>query len=217
VIFRCEALVDASVFARAGKALDGRPKRGHTDPENRAMLAGVLFCPACADSPMYRITTGRGASRAAYYRCAGRGAARKGCGNMVRTGAADAAVDRIMTEYFATPVMKHTVIPGNEAEIAARLEEIRFEIAQLGTAELDDEEYDRRLAGLRAERDQAQAAEVVPDRVELADTGEVYSDLWARTAAPGRGPWLARHGFEVYASKTQVKVVKGEYVVTASL
>ena len=84
--------------------------------------------------------------------------------------------------------MAHAIIPGNEAEIAARLEEIRFEIGQLGSADLDDEEYDRRLAELRAERDRVKATEVVPDRVELTETGERYSELWARTPVPERGP-----------------------------
>ena len=173
--------MDAEVFRRAGKALDGRPKRGHIDPANRAMLSGVLACPVCEDSPMYRLASG-------YYRCTGRGANRRGCGNMVRVDAADAAVNRAIAEDFATPVMAHAVIPGNEARIAARLEEIRFEVRQLGSADLDDAEYDRRLAGLRAERDQVKAAEVVPDRVELTDTGEVYSELWARTPGPRARP-----------------------------
>ena len=53
-------------------------------------------------------------------------------------------------------------------------------------------------------------AEVVPDRVELAGTGEVYSELWARTPVPERGPWLARHGFRVTAAKARVRVVRGE-------
>ena len=210
MLLRCEPLVDAATFARAGKALDSRPKRGHVDPANRPMLSGVLACPVCADSPMYRLNTG-------YYRCTGRGADRRGCGNMVRAEVVDAAVDQLIIEWFGTPVMAHQVIPGNEARIAARLEEIRFEIRQLGSADLDDGEYDRRLAGLRAERDQVKAAEVVPDRVELTDTGEVYSELWTRTPVPERGPWLARHGFRVTASKAQVKVIQGEYVVTASL
>ena len=217
VIHRCEALVDAATWKRAGKALDGRPKRGPVNPETRAPLSGVLSCPRCAESPMYRIVTGRGASRTAYYRCSGRGAARKGCGNMVRAGLVDAAVDRIITADFNRPVMARAVIPGNEAAVAARLEEIRFEVAQLGQLDLDDAEYDRRLSQLRAERDQAQAAPVVPDRVELTDTGEVYSQLWARTPVPDRGPWLARHGFRVTASKAEVTVVQGETTATASL
>ncbi len=53
-IHRCEPLVDAAVWKHANEALSSRPKRGHIDPRNRAMLAEALFCPVCADSPMYR-------------------------------------------------------------------------------------------------------------------------------------------------------------------
>jgi DNA invertase Pin-like site-specific DNA recombinase len=201
-LHRCEPLVDARTFRLAGKALDDRPKRGHIDPGRRAMLAGVLRCPRCADSPMYRLNTG-------YYRCAGRGAARKGCGNMVRAEAADATVNAIMAADFDTPVMRHTVIPGNGADLAARLDDIRFDMRQLATADLDDAEHDDRLAALRAERDRVKAAEVVPDRVELAATGEHYAELWERTPVPERGPWLARHGFTVTAAKDGVTVRQG--------
>ena len=138
------------------------------------MLSGVLSCPFCEDSPMYRLGSG-------YYRCTGRGANRRGCGNMVRAGAVDAAVDQIITEYFATPVMAHAIIPGNEAEIAARLEEIRFEIRQLGSADLDDGEYDRRLAGLRAERDRMKNAP------RSCPTGWSWPIPASGTASCGRG------------------------------
>jgi DNA invertase Pin-like site-specific DNA recombinase len=198
-----EPLVDAATWKRAGEALDTRPKRGHSDPASRAMLAGALYCPRCDDSPMYRLNTG-------YYRCTGRGANRRGCGLMVKVAAVDAAVDRIIAEVFDTPVMAHVIVPGNEAEIAARLEEIRFEISQLGAADLPDEEYDARLAALRAERDEIKAAEVVADRVELTATGERYSELWERTPVPERGPWLRSNGFTVTASKARVAVQQGE-------
>jgi DNA invertase Pin-like site-specific DNA recombinase len=205
-----EPLVSASAFRRAGEALASRPKRGPAKAANRAMLATAVYCPRCEDSPMYRIMAGHGASRAAYYRCAGRGAARKGCGNMVRLDAVEAAVNRIVAEVFDVPVMTHTVVPGNAAEVSARLEEIRFEIRQLA-ADLgdDDSEYDRRLTELRAERDRVKAAPVLPDRVELSPTGERYAELWARTPVPERGPWLARHGFRVTASRAGVRVTQG--------
>jgi site-specific DNA recombinase len=216
-ILRCEPLVDAAKFRDAGKALDRRPKRGPVNPETRAPLSGVLFCPRCADSPMYRVMTGRGASRTAYYRCTGRGADRRSCGNLVRAELVDAAVNQIIAEDFGTPVMAHTIIPGNEAEHAARVEEVQFEITQLLRLGLGDAEEDRRRAELRAERDRAMSAEVVPDRVALTDTGEVYSGLWERTPAPDRGPWLARHGFRVCASKAEVTVMQGEISATARL
>jgi hypothetical protein len=217
VIFRCEALVSAATWKRAGQALDGRPKRGPVNPQTRAMLSGVLFCPRCEDSPMYRIRSGRGASRTAYYRCTGRGADRRSCGNLVRAAAVDAAVDRIIARYFDRQVEKHAVIDGNEAEIAGRLEEIRFEVAQLGQLDLDDGEYDRRLAALREQRDRVKATPVVPDRVELTGTGERYSEQWARTPVPERGPWLAENGFRITAGKAGVTVTLGDITATAEL
>ena len=71
--------------------------------ENRAVLAGLLTCPNCA-APMYGIRTGEG-NQHLYYRCAGSGAQRKGCGNMCRLAETDAAVDRIASEMFDSPVM----------------------------------------------------------------------------------------------------------------
>ena len=53
-VHRCEPLVDAATWKRANEALATRTKRGHVDPEDRAMLAEALFCPFCEDSPMYR-------------------------------------------------------------------------------------------------------------------------------------------------------------------
>jgi DNA invertase Pin-like site-specific DNA recombinase len=207
VIFRCEGLVDAATWKAAGEALDGRPKRGHTDPENRAPLAGAVFCPLCTGtSPMYRIMTGRGASRAAYYRCSGRGAARKGCGNMVRADAVDDAADRAIMTYYDLPVVAHTIIPGNEAEAAARLEAVLYEMRQLDPDGLGDDEYDRQLAALRAERDQIKA-----------DTGQRYAAQWALTRPPERGPWLTRHGFAVYATRRTVTVVQGDRAATVDL
>jgi hypothetical protein len=44
-IHRCEELVDAVTWRRANEALASRPKRGHVDAQNRAMLAGALFLP----------------------------------------------------------------------------------------------------------------------------------------------------------------------------
>ena len=216
-LLRCEPLVDANTFKRAGEALDGRPKRGPLNPANRAMLGGgVLFCPRCENSPMYRITTGTGASRTAYYRCTGRGSARRGCGNMVPAAAVDGAVNVIMAE-FTRPVMAHKTVHGNADEIAARLEEIRVEIRQLAAEDLDDDEHDRRLAVLRAQRDAVKAEPVIPDRVERRPTGQKYSVLWAAVPVPERGPWLVGHGFRVTACKTEVAVTMGGFTESLSL
>ena len=216
VIFRCEQLVDAATWKRAGEALDGRPKRGHTDPANRAMLAGVLSCPFCDDSPMYRITTGHGASRAAYYRCSGRGANRQGCGNMVRAEAVDDAASQIMAD-FGKPVMAHAVIPGNEAELAARAEDIQYEIRQLGTLDLGRREL-RPAAGRpprRAGPDQGRRGRARPGgahRYRRAVLPAVGADAGPRARSldgPARVPG--------HASKAGVRIVLGEFTAEVPL
>ena len=81
-IAKCEAVVPPDVFDRANQALNTRPSRGPMN-ENRPLLAN-LRCARCEDSPMYRVRIkGRTGKFYFYYRCTGRGAQRKGCGNMV--------------------------------------------------------------------------------------------------------------------------------------
>ena len=214
---RCEPLVDAATWKRAGESLDGRPKRGPVNAETRAMLSGALFCPACEDSPMYRIAAGRGAFKSYYYRCAGRGSARKGCGNMARLDRVNAAVDRAIARYFNKPETERRLVTGNAAEIEARLEEIRYEIAQLGALDLGDEEYDARLSELRAVRDRVKDTPVVADRVDEVKTGKRWAELWKQVPVPERGPWLARKGFRVTADKAEVTVTKNGETVTVDL
>jgi site-specific DNA recombinase len=218
-IHRCEALVDAAMWQRANEALSTRPRCGpHSDPENRAMLAEALYCAECEDSPMYRhraLSRGRAYF---YYRCFGRGSQRTSCGNMLPVARVDEAVDLMMIEDFDMPVMQEIVRRGNEAALENRLAEIRFEIKQLGSRDLPDEQYDAELARLRAERDRVAATELIPDSVEKVPTGDTYRELWERTPIHERGPWLANHKFRVTASrdnKRTVTVTQGEQVSRA--
>ncbi len=216
VLFRCEPLVDAAIWRAANDALTTRPQRRHggTVPANRAMLAGAIRCPLC-DGPMYRTPAGT-TKKFFYYRCAGRGAARKGCGNVVSVDAADNAVNEILTSStFRTPVMVRRLIPGTDHE--AELEAVLFEIRHLPDRELPDDEHDAELGKLRAERDRVRALPKTEDRVERVPTGDTYAGLWERLSVPERGPWLARHEFVVYASKAKVMVVGADKTVTASL
>jgi len=216
-VHRCEALVDAATWKRANEALVTRPRRGHIEPENRAMLAAALYCPHCEDSPMYRR---RALSRGRpyfYYRCFGRGSERRSCGNAVRVELVDAAVNEIMVSTFDVPVMRYEIVYGNEAEIEAELECIKFELSQLGKLGLNDEEEDAERARLRAERDRVVGAELVEDRVELVETDDTYLELWERLDAPERGPWLAEHGFRLTASKERVTVAQGPVSASVAL
>lgn len=216
VIHECEPLVDALTFKRAGLALDGRPKRGPARPERRAMLAGAVFCPRCEDSPMYRIGCGAGAGRSFYYRCAGRGAQRKGCGNMVPLARADAAVEGIAARTFGwrkVTVAKFVAGSNHEAE----LEAVRDEMRQLALRDLPDAEHDAELARLRGERDRLAALPCEPDRTVEVETGQTYAELWAGVPRAERGPWLARHGFRVTADRSGVTLSQPGHPRAASV
>ena len=210
-IHRCEPLVSAAVWKQANEAVTNRTKRGYSDPAKRAMLSSVLYCANCPDSPMYKTTPSKKLQATCryltvYYRCFGRGSHRQSCGNMVPLDAVNAAVDEIIAATFDVPVMKHEIIYGNEAEIEARVEEIKFQIQQLGSLDLPDEDYDQELARLRAERDRVANLERVPDRVDLVPTGDTYNGVWQQLSTPERGAWLATHGFRVTADKEHVTV-----------
>ncbi len=205
-LLEVEPLVDALTWRRANDALDARPGKGPRLP-HRALLAGLLTCQGCG-GPMYRVMTGRRdrQQRTAYYRCHGKGPARKGCGTMVRGELADRAVSWVLEHVLADlPIMKRGTVP--EDGRRARLEEIRSEMGQLGSLDLDDEQYDRRLAELRAERDElrSQPASGAP---EWVPTGWTYGEWWAceLTGDEQRAEWLRHQGFRAWASREAVRV-----------
>ena len=216
-IHRCELLIDAALWKRANEALTNRSKQGHIDPKNRAMLSQALFCPFCEDSPMYRLRAPSSARVLFYYRCTGRGSQRQSCGNMVRLDLVDAAVNDIMTGTFDIPVMRHEIVYGNEAEIEAELERIKFELKQLAAKELDWEEEDRERARLREEQKRMANTTVIEDHVELVETDDTYRELWDQLSVQERGLWLAKHGFWVTACKERVTVSHGSVSATVEL
>jgi DNA invertase Pin-like site-specific DNA recombinase len=218
---RNEPLVNAAIWAGANKALSNRPKHGPRNVENRAPLTTALFCGNCDDSPMYRKKSGNPEqyrkSQFEYYWCTGRGAGRKSCGNTVRRDVLEPAVDRIIAASWDTPVRAHTVIPGNEAKRDARLAEIQFETGQLASMDLEDDEYEQRHQALRAERRELMNAVIVPDTIEYTETGDRYAALWLEVEPHQRGPWLARNGFKILATKRLVTVTNGEFTATEDL
>jgi hypothetical protein len=136
---------------------------------------------------------------------------------MVRLELVDAAVNEIMARTFDVPVMRHEIVYGNEAEIEAELERVKFELKQLAARELDWEEEDRERTRLRAEHKRVANTKVVEDRVELVETDDTYLELWERLSVPERGPWLAEHGFRITARKERVTVSQGSVSATVEL
>jgi hypothetical protein len=123
---------------------------------------------------------------------------------MVRTAAVDAAVCEIIAEDFAVPHTQIEWIKGHDW--SDEIEAVKDEMAALPTLDLPDDEHDRRLKTLRAERDHYMSLPAEPDQEREVETGELVSDLFAAEAVPERGAWLKAHGFRVTASKAEVAV-----------
>lgn len=157
----CPAIIDAATWKAAGDKLHSRPKRGPNQNLDKALCAGSIFCPVCGnDSPMYRINGGRPANRILYYRCAGRGAQAKSCGNMVRLDAVDAAVNDAMGDNDE-PIIKRVYIPGHNH--AAEIADVNFRISQVSPEGKSQAEYFAELQLLFAEREAYENMEDVAD------------------------------------------------------
>jgi len=127
----------------------------------------------------------------------GRGAQRKGCGNNIRKETVDDLVCQIMIG-LKRPIMKIVFIPGNDH--SAQLADVQFQLKQLASEDLTDEQYDAELARLRAKRDRIRELPIEPGRVERVDTGETYASRWASLQTDTeRNDWLRSAGVKIWA------------------
>lgn len=197
-----DTLVDAGTWTRAGKALDKREHRGPILAENRCELSGATRCAGCG-GPLYRITGGRGEVRTAYLRCSGTGPARKSCGApMIPLETAVALAERVLGGLLA-PVYAFTEVPGNEAEIAARLAGLDYERRQVALRGLSWADEDAERARIRAEYELAESAERIPAERRAVDTGVTYGQRWQKMGTDERAAWLR-------SGEVTVAFVRGE-------
>ncbi len=203
-ILRCEPLVDTATWRRAGEALANRPRRGPMRNEDKALLSSVLLCAGCG-GPMYR-NHKPGSRKIAYYYCVGAYPARKStCKFTVACEALDAAVD----DFFVSlnmPIMERAVVPGRDHW--DEIEEIEQQISDLALQDLDDDDFDVRMAALRAERKRLKSLKPEPDRIDLVPAGESYTGRWARLSVADRGSWLRSSDVKIHASR-DLSIVMG--------
>jgi hypothetical protein len=202
-ILRCEPLVDTATWRRAGEALTNRPKRGPMNNADKALLSGVLFCAGCG-GPMYR-NHKPGGPKIPYYYCVGVYPARR---STCKFGVACEALDAAVGDYMASlnlPIMKRELVPGRDHW--DEIEEIEQKISDLALQDLDDDDFDARMAALRAERRRLKSLKPEPDRVELVPANETYAERWARLSPADRGGWLRASNVKVHASRDLRKVM----------
>jgi site-specific DNA recombinase len=193
-VHRCEPLVDAQTFKRAGEALAGRPKRGPATGHT-ALLTGFLHCSECG-GPMYRISTRDGL----FYRCSADpkfGAARKSeCRNMVPLEYTD-QLARAALSASPVPVTERVPIAGENHE--AEIEQVKMELRELPARELDEDTEDAERARLRAEKRRLEALPSTPDRWQDEPTGETYGQMFDRLASDQSALRAAMRGKVTFA------------------
>jgi DNA invertase Pin-like site-specific DNA recombinase len=211
-VLRVPAVVTHADFLAANDSLSRRPKRGAPRPDGRAMLAGVLFCPNCDNSPMYR-SHGRPGKDYDYYRCTGRGdvTGRKGCGNNLDLGSVNALVNELMSELEGHKVTLHRVSDDTDARIA----ELRITRRQLDD---DADDYDERHAALTAEIKALTARKAAGPEYTVEESGESYAALWQRLETTGqRNDWLRAEGIKVYAARDRKAVTRKVHALTKGM
>jgi DNA invertase Pin-like site-specific DNA recombinase len=198
-----EAVVSVDLWERANKALSNRPKRGPQAPTRnpvKPMLA-KLKCARCG-SAMYRIHAGSRDRDNFYYRCAGNGPQRKGCGNMVPLGRLERMVAVRVLAWNDEPYQIREWVEGEswDAEIA----DIKKVISELDPESKEDEAH-REV--LKAQLRDYRSRKITPGHWEYTDAlnadgsvltiGQHFFDL----DAEGRREYLTTH--DIRAEKTE--------------
>jgi len=194
VYFVGVAVVTPARWDRANKALSNRPKRGPVNEANRPLLAG-LKCARCPDSPMFRIRlNSRSGKPYYYYRCTGRGAQRRGCGNMIPVGTLDRFV-RVWTLVVSDkPYELPHWVEGENWESEKSNVTLNMHEA-INKGELD------KIPGLLAQMQELESRDVIEGYMEYEPTGMTESQHFASLDNAGRREYLrSRH--DIRAEKT---------------
>lgn len=126
-----EPLVSRALQDKANAELAARARMGPATKEHpKALLAslkcGHPMCPGQGAWPMYRVMKD---GKPKWYRCAGRGAARRGCGMpMVDLDTLDRLVLDMAGYWDSKPYVSQRFVSGNDA--GARVEQLRAEMSE---------------------------------------------------------------------------------------
>ncbi len=185
VVLRHPAYKSIPGYLEVQAILDARGQQGRSAIGEKALLASLLCgnpeCDATGPkpSPMYRIRPREGY---AYYRCAGKGPRRKGCGNMIPLEALDHLVLNTAWMYWwRDPYMERAWIPGNDASEAIEALKARLPHAR-----------DRKAAGdLWDQIEELERQGSTPARVEERDSGMTKGEYLAGATLAEQRTFLA--------------------------
>jgi Resolvase, N terminal domain/Recombinase/Recombinase zinc beta ribbon domain len=189
-LMKCEAVVSLDTWRRANEALAERPGRGpgvNGTRQPKAMLEG-LKCARCEHSPMYRIRSGGGM----YYRCTGRGANRKGCGNMIPLDALDVIVAARFLTWDEKPHQIRSWTEGEDWD--ADIESIAQDIREIDPVDaVTKPDVAARRAELERQLADYASRGVVDGHWAYTDTGMTEGEFFYALSADGRREYLKGH------------------------
>jgi hypothetical protein len=186
-----EAVISAETFDRANAAIKRQPDR---KPAKHVSMLANLKCARCEDSPMNRIgiKDRHGRKTYYYYRCTGRGAGRKGCGNMVPFDYTEQIVSTVVRVLSSEPHHTRRWIEGESflSEISNVKQDMREAV--------EAEEFDRlpglqqEIAGLRIKQENA-----VKGHWQYEDSGITVGQHFASLDKAGQRDYLKTHDIRV--------------------
>ena len=200
---RCEAVIPANIFDHAQSVLKRHAHRGPAK-QDRPMLAN-LRCNRCQDSPMFRIRLrSRSGKSYYYYRCTGRGAQRRGCGNMTPYTLTEDIVSSLIAMTTNEPHKTRTWVEGThwDAEISDVKQDIREAV--------EAEQFDK-LPALQATLEDLRSRETVKGHWEYEDTGLTVGAYFSGLDDEGKREYLKTRDIRVEKASEGVRVaIDGE-------
>jgi DNA invertase Pin-like site-specific DNA recombinase len=178
------AVISLDIWDHANKATNRQPGR---KPVTTHALLADLRCNRCEDSPMNVIRIkDRYGKYYVYYRCTGRGARRKGCGNMVLLDDIERIVRLWMLVVSDEPHTEPHWIEGKnwDTEISETRQDRREAL------EADDI---AKVLELTALLEDYESREVIKGRMDQEDTGLTKGQFFAGLDDAGKRAYLRRY------------------------
>ena len=194
-----EAVVSVDAWKRANDALSHRPKRGPRSPfvnPVKPLLAKLRCARAQCGSPMYRIHAGsRDGGKYYYYRCAGSGPQRKGCGNVVPLEQTETIV---AVRVFLTSNEPHRIKTWVEGvNWDAEIADIRLQMRELDPESEEDEMRRDELKAQLREFRRKNEEEATSGDWKWTDTGMTVGEYFHGLDAEGKREYLKNRDIRV--------------------
>jgi len=209
-VIECEPVVTRDLWYAAREALQHRTTRQDTGgrPSAAPALLKSMTCgnPDCdasgtdlGPSPMYRIKAGKGDAARYYYRCSGRGAQRRGCGNMIPLANVDRAVLNRISYLSREPELRTVTVKGHDTEA-----EIAGLTADLRALDVMADDFIDRAAAMKAEIGRLAALPPTADVVKQVPTGRTIGQAFAALDHNGQRAWLAGHDIRAWSDQVGI-------------